>query len=234
MGILGWGSRALTPPRWRWPSVAGAPGECSFLKSPDDLRAPPHPCPRPPVWHKLSRWQSGLPAPRAFLSFSDQVVGCLLLAQKPRTGAAKAAGLARRRDAELGSWALKLCAHCPFCFIFSWHLHPAESGGCAREGRSSQGRGQQVGVGTRAPSSRHSGAVFLFRGRRGPARWEKGDSLGEAPLTSPWWACTAVSWGLRGQSWPLCSASPPDDWASWQKMPGGISGNGSDTQHNRM
>ena len=199
MGILGWGPRALTPPRWRWPSVAGAPGECSFLKSPDDLRAPPHPCPRPPVWHKLSRWQSGLPAPRAFLSSSDQVVGCLLLAQKPRTGAAKAAGLARRRDAELGSWALKLCAHCPFCFIFSWHLHPAESGGCAREGRSSQGRGAAGGRWHTCPLQSSFRGRFSFQRQAGPSETGEGRLPWRGPAHKP---LVGLHHGLLGAEGP--------------------------------
>lgn len=111
VGILVWGSRTLTPLRLCWPSVAEVPGECSFLQSPGDPQAPS----RPPARHKLSCWQSGLPAPCAFLSCADQVVGCLFLAQKSRKrGDAKALVLARRRDAVLGSWALKLCAHCPF------------------------------------------------------------------------------------------------------------------------
>lgn len=109
-GHLVWGSRTLAPLPLCSSSVAKVPGECSFLKSPDDLQAPS----RPPVGRKLSCWQPGLPEHCAFLSSADQVVGCFFLAQKHRKrGDAKASVLAQRRDGA-GELGLKHCARCPF------------------------------------------------------------------------------------------------------------------------
>lgn len=109
-GHLVCGSRTLVPLPLCSSSVAKVPGECSFLKSPDDLQAPS----RPPVGRKLSCWQPGLPEHCAFLSSADQVVGCFFLAQKHRKrGDAKASVLAQRRDGA-GELGLKHCARCPF------------------------------------------------------------------------------------------------------------------------
>lgn len=188
------------------------PGECSSPPSPDDARAPS----RPPARHKLSCWQSGLPAPRAFLPSADQVVGCLFLAQKPRKrGDAKASVLAQRRDAVLGSWALQLRAPRPLGFI-------CPPGGCiprrakgphAREGCSSALRkdsGQDVGTAT--PSSRP------FRAGRDPVRREKGKAPGAAPATQlpPPRKC--------------CRTAPRSLRAEGPERPAQAPGNGSETQ----
>lgn len=188
-----WGSWTFTPLRLCSSSVAQAPGECSFLKSPDDLQAP-LPAPRGAQAVLLA---VGLPEPYAFLS---SVIRWWAAFSWHRN-------IGREEMPKLRSWHGGDCwragLEAPCLLPFSIRLHLASafhgerrvnsrglffktccSSTCrGREVRAAQKQCGGPGVRTVTPSSWYFGAfLFLFPvAGRDQTRWEKGKFPRVAP-----------------------------------------------------
>lgn len=209
------------------------PGECSFLKSPNDLQVPL------PASHGAqavllavgTAWALCIP----FLRWSGG--GLLFLAQKHRKrGDAKASMLAQRRDcaAELG---LKHCACCPFWFIFTWHLYSMEieestPEGCSKLAVLQNTEGEKWGqlkdnedapvrMSTATLSSPHfletfflSSKASMDQARQGKGKFPQSSTCHLTPHVKPWWTqAKASETEAEGQSWPQETASQLKDWA---------------------